>query len=101
MGHFSTPSTIRSANVGSGTVIAFGVLVTLIALLCLGQVVGWDPIWSAIGVTPLQPHFFDMHVIIDYAACAAKGFDAYVPHSCNPANFNASFYLAVACFSSN
>ena len=29
-----------------------------------------------------------MHIIMDYAACAAKGFDAYIPHSCNPKNFN-------------
>jgi hypothetical protein len=75
-------------SVGSGMVIAFGVLVTLTVLICFGRVVGWDAIWSSIGVTPLQPHFFDMHVIIDYAACAAKGFDAYVPHSCNLDNFN-------------
>ena len=29
-----------------------------------------------------------MHVVTDYAACAAKGVDAYIPHSCNQANFN-------------
>ena len=29
-----------------------------------------------------------MHVITDYAACASKGVDPYIPHSCNPANFN-------------
>ena len=78
----------RSIRVGSGMVIALGVLITLIVLLCLGQFVGWDPTWRSLGVTPLQPPFFDMHVVTDYAACAAKGFDAYIPHSCNPANFN-------------
>jgi hypothetical protein len=36
----------------------------------------------------LQPHFFDVHVIINYAACASKGVEPYIPHSCNPANFN-------------
>ena len=29
-----------------------------------------------------------MHVINDYAACDAKGVDAYAPHACNPANLN-------------
>jgi len=78
----------RSIRVGSGMVIAFGVLITLIVLLCLGQFVGWDPTWRSLDVTPLQPPFFDMRVVTDYAACASKGFDAYIPHSCNPANFN-------------
>ena len=68
--------------------ITFGVLITLIVLLCFGQLVGWDSTWSTFGVTPLQPHFFDMHVVIDYATCASKGGDPYVPQACNPANFN-------------
>jgi len=84
----STKSIWRLPRIGSGMVIAFGVLVTLIVVLCFGQLVGWDPTWRSFGVTPLQPPFFDMHVVTDYAACAAKGFDAYIPHSCNPANFN-------------
>jgi len=84
----STKSIWRLPRIGSGMVITFGVLVTLILLLCCGQVVGWDPTWRSLGVTPLQPPFFDMHVVTDYAACASKGFDAYIPHSCNPANFN-------------
>jgi hypothetical protein len=73
---------------GSGTVITCGTIVALIALLCLGRLVGWDATWRAIGVTPLPPHFFDMHVPLDYAACALRGIDPYVPHACNVANFN-------------
>ena len=84
----STESIWRVHRIGSGIVIAIGALATLIILLCLGQLVGWDPTWRSFGVTPLQPHFFDMHVITDYATCAAKGVDPYIPHSCNPANFN-------------
>jgi hypothetical protein len=78
----------RRCIVGSGTVVAFGMIATAIALLALGRVVGWDPAWRAFGVTPLQPPFFDMHVINDYAACASKGVNAYTPHACNEDNFN-------------
>jgi hypothetical protein len=84
----STKSIWRLPRIGSGMVITFGVLVSLIVLLCSGQLIGWDPTWRMFGVWPLQPPFFDMHIVMDYAACAAKGFDAYVPHSCNPTNFN-------------
>jgi hypothetical protein len=73
---------------GSGTVVTFGLLITLAVLLFGGHAVGWDATWRSFGVTPLQPHFFDMHVILDYAACAAEGLDAYLPHSCNEDNFN-------------
>ena len=59
-------------RIGSGTVLALGIVGVAGALLVLGQVVGWDPTWRALGVTPLQPPFFDMHVINDYAACARK-----------------------------
>jgi hypothetical protein len=69
-------------------VVALGIVATGGALLALGRVVGWDPTWRTLGVTPLQPPFFDMHVINDYAACAWKGVDAYAPHACNVANFN-------------
>src|SRR5262249_44820559 len=75
-------------SIGSGTVVTLGIAGAAIALLALGRFVGWDPTWRALGVTPLQPPFFDMHIINDYAACAAKGMDAYVPHSCNGVNFN-------------
>ncbi len=78
----------RVHRIGSGTVIAIGLFVALSALLCLGRLVGWSATWRSINVTPLEPHFYDMHVLLDYAACAAKGFDAYIPHSCNPENFN-------------
>jgi len=80
--------TSRLPRIGSGMMIAFGGLVALIVLLCSGQLVGWDQTWRSLAVTPLQPHFYDMHVIMDYAACASKGFDAYIPHSCNTENFN-------------
>jgi hypothetical protein len=75
-------------SIGSGTVVTLGIVGAAVALLELGRVVGWDPTWRAFGVTPLQPPFFDMHVINDYAACAWKGVDAYAPHACNVANFN-------------
>jgi hypothetical protein len=75
-------------RIGSGTVVALGIVGTAVALLALGHVVGWDPTWRAFGVTPLQPPFFDMHVINDYAACAWKGVDAYAPRACNVDNFN-------------
>ena len=75
-------------SIGSGTVVALGLAATAIALLAFGRVVGWDPTWRAFGVTPLQPPFFDMHVINDYAACAWKGIDPYTPQACNRVNFN-------------
>ena len=75
-------------RIGSGTVVALGLAGAAVALLALGRVVGWDPTWRAFGVTPLQPPFFDMHVINDYAACAWKGVDPYAPHACNVDNFN-------------
>ena len=78
----------RLGRIGSGTVVALGVAGTAVALLALGHVVGWDPTWRTFGVTPLQPPFFDMHVINDYAACARKGIDAYAPRACNVDNFN-------------
>ncbi len=74
--------------IGSGAVVALGLLVTAIVLLALGGVVGWDPAWRAFGVTPLHPPFADMHIINAYAACARKGIDPYVPHSCYGGNFN-------------
>ena len=85
-GHMSLGSHLR--GIGSGTVVALGSVGTGVALLTLGRVVGWDPTWRSFGVTPLQPPFFDMHVINDYAACAWKGVDAYAPHACNVDNFN-------------
>jgi hypothetical protein len=75
-------------RVDSGVVVAVGLIVFAMILLALEQIVGWNATWRALGVTPLQPAFFDMHVINDYAACAAKGLDPYIPRSCNVANFN-------------
>src|SRR3954463_12879350 len=75
-------------SIGSGTVVSLGIIGAATALLTLHHQVGWDPTWRALGVTPLQPPFFDMHVINDYAACAWKGIDAYAPHACNVDNFN-------------
>jgi hypothetical protein len=75
-------------SIGSGTVVALGLAATAAVLFALGRLDGWNPTWRAFGVTPLQPPFFDMHVINDYAACASKGIDPYAPQACNPDNFN-------------
>ena len=75
-------------RIGSGIVVVLGILGATIFLLAMGRVAGWSPTWRAFGVTPLSPPFFDMHVINDYAACAAKGVDAYALHACNEDNFN-------------
>ena len=75
-------------RIASGSVVALGLVATGLTLLALGREVGWDATWRALGVTPLQPPFFDMHVINDYAACARKGVDAYAPQACNVDNFN-------------
>jgi hypothetical protein len=69
-------------------VVALGLAGLAAALLVLNHVVGWAPTWRAFGVTPLQPAFFDMHVINDYVACASRGIDPYEPHACNIDNFN-------------
>jgi hypothetical protein len=79
---------MRASAIGSGTVAGLGMAGLATTLLWLIQVVGWDPTWRAMGVTPLHPPFFDMHVINDYAACAWKGLDPYAPHACNVDNFN-------------
>lgn len=76
------------AGFGSSVVVAFGLTGFAMAVVVFVHLVGWNATWRALGVTPLQPPFFDMHVINDYAACAARGMDAYTPHSCNIANFN-------------
>jgi hypothetical protein len=78
----------QARRIGSGVVLALSLSGVAVALFALGRVVGWEPTWRALGVTPLQPPFFDMHVINDYAACASKGVDAYAPHACNVDNFN-------------
>lgn len=80
--------TLPPARIGSGAIISTGLLAAFAFLLCCDQFVGWDATWRSVGVTPLSPHFFDTHVVIDYAACAAQGVDPYVPQACNPANFN-------------
>jgi Glycosyltransferase family 87 len=74
----------RWRPIGSGTVIVSSVVIALLVLLYFGNWVGWDPTWRSFGVTPLEPHFFDMHAVTDHAACAAKGFNAYVLNPCNP-----------------
>lgn len=73
---------------GSGSVVLLGIIATAATIFFLVGTVGWDTTWRAFGVTPLQPPFFDMHVINDYAACARKGIDAYAPHACSAVNFN-------------
>jgi len=75
-------------NFGSGVVVGLGLIGLAMIVLAFVRVVGWDATWRAFGVTPLHPPFFDMHVINDYAACAAKGIDPYNPHSCSGVNFN-------------
>jgi hypothetical protein len=59
-------------TIGSDTVVALGIAAAAIALLVLGRLVGWDPTWRALGVTPLQPPFFDMHVIDDSRLARGK-----------------------------
>ena len=78
----------RIQAIGSGTVMVGMALVALIVLLALGNATSWDATWRAVGVTPLQPHFFDMHAVTDHAACAAKGFNAYESNSCSEIRFN-------------
>src|ERR1700722_7908411 len=78
----------KVCTIDSGSAVTLGVVCAAVALLILDRVVGWAPTWRALGVTPLQPPFFDMHVINDYAACAWHGTDAYGPHACNGDNFN-------------
>jgi hypothetical protein len=78
----------HACSIGSGIVATLGIVGAALALFALGRLVGWDASWRALGVTPLQPPFFDMHVIDDYAACFWKGVDAYTPHACNGDNFN-------------
>jgi len=75
-------------RVGSGVVVTLGLVLLATILLASGQIVGWDATWRAFGVTPLHPPFFDMHVINDYAVCAARGIDPYTPRACNVASFN-------------
>jgi len=72
----------------SGSVVLLGIIATAVAIFYLVSVFGLNTTWRAFGVTPLQPPFFDMHVINDYAECAKKGVDAYAPQACNVANFN-------------
>jgi hypothetical protein len=82
-------SNLHVRSIGSGTVVALGLVVTAIVLLALGRVVGWGPTWRAFGVTPLQPpSFWDMHIINDCAANFWRGVDAYEPRACDGATFN-------------
>lgn len=68
--------------------VTLGLAAAAAALFALVHFLGWDPAWRAFGVTPLQPPFYDMHIINDYAACASKGVDPYALQACNKANFN-------------
>ena len=71
-------------RIGSGTIVLSAVAIAVFVLFGLGHLVGWNPTWRSVGVTPLEPHFFDMHAVTDHAECAAKGFDAYSLNSCDP-----------------
>lgn len=79
---------MKIAHVKAGSIFGFGISILALSLVAFGYSVGWDATWRAFGVTPLQPHFFDMHVINDYAACAAQGIDPYAPKACNVDNYN-------------
>jgi hypothetical protein len=81
-------ASVSRKHVGSGAVVALGLAGFAMILLSFSQIFGWDVTWRAFGVTPLQPPFFDMYVINEYAACAAKGADPYIPRSCSGVNFN-------------
>src|ERR1700756_4325910 len=81
-------SSLHVRSIGSGTVLALGLIATAIVLLALGYVVGWGPTWRAFGVTPLHAPFLDMHVINACAAFFWRGLDAYAPGACDGANFN-------------
>ena len=71
-------------RIGSGTIVLSAIAIAVFVLFGLGHLVGWNPTWRSVGVTPLEPHFFDMHAVTDHAECAAKGFDAYSLNSCDP-----------------
>ena len=91
-------SSIRlSQRIGSGTVVLSAILIALFVLLGLGHLVGWDPTWRTFGVTPLEPHFFDMHAVTDHVECAAKGFDAYSPDFLRSQN-RISITLLFGCY---
>ena len=79
---------VGSERHGSGLVVAVGLVLIFTSTLLLIRIAGWGPTWRAFGVTPLQPPFFDMHVINDYAACALQGVEPYTPKACNVDNFN-------------
>jgi hypothetical protein len=73
----------RAPPIGSGTVIVSTIVIVLFVLLYFGNWIGWDLTWRSFGVVPLHPEFFDTHAVTDHAACAAKGFNAYVLNSCD------------------
>jgi len=73
-----------SRRIGSGFVIVGVATITLLVMLCLGHFVGWEPTWRSLGITPLSPHFFDMHGVMQQAACASKGYDPYSTNACYP-----------------
>ncbi len=74
----------RRQSIGSGAVIVAACLFVALAMLCFGQWFGWDATWRSFGVTPLQPHFFDMHAITDHVECASKDFNVYDLTPCDP-----------------
>lgn len=74
--------------IGSGSVIIAGLLTVLFVGLFLGYLSDWEATWRAFSVTPLKPHFFDTHAVTDHVECASKGFDSYVPTTCNRLPFN-------------
>jgi hypothetical protein len=63
---------LRRCNFGSGIVVGLGMVSGAVGMVALGRTVGWDQAWRALGVTPLQPPFFDMHVIDDSRLARGK-----------------------------
>jgi len=69
---------------GSGTVIAGVTVIALATAVSMGLATSWDATWRSLGVTPLSPHFFDMHALTDHLACAPR-YNAYELNECDPA----------------
>ncbi len=68
----------------SATALLLTVCLAVAGIVCLGYLTSWEAAWRSFGVTPLQPHFYDMRAVTDHAFCAARGFDAYVLNACDP-----------------
>jgi hypothetical protein len=70
-------------DIDSGAVVVGTALIGAIALAAIASLTGWDATWRSMGVTPLSPHFFDMHAVTDHAACATQQYDTYELNACD------------------